>query len=185
MIIYFFDANFLPTIFCKLKMKILFYSLSLILAFSVNFIFADVKELAWRDLIPQNAKAPIIQLSPMHAFGDESAPAAKQLFLDAPVVTELNDTLIKLPGYIVPLDLDEEYRVNEFLLVPYFGACIHVPPPPPNQIIYVKAELGIKLSDMYDPFWVEGKIKVKTVTSELAQSAYSLEATKIYPYPLD
>jgi len=107
------------------------------------FLYADVRELAWTDLIPPHAKAPILNLSPMHAFGDETGPRAAQLYLDAPVVQELNNVEVKLPGYIVPLDLDEDYRVNEFLLVPYFGACIHVPPPPPNQIIYVKAELGI------------------------------------------
>jgi len=157
----------------------------IIFIFSSNLVSAKVRELAWRDLIPPNAKAPIIQLAPMHAFGDESGHAAKQLFLNAPVVNNLNGANIKLPGYIVPLDLDEEFRVNEFLLVPYFGACIHVPPPPSNQIIYVKTELGIKLADMYDPFWVEGKLKVETINSELAQAGYAMEASKIYPYPLD
>jgi len=163
----------------------LIYSLWILFSTCTNAKPADVREIAWADLIPPNAEAPLLQLSPMHAFGDESGPRAAQLYLDAPIVAQLDGQNIKLPGYIVPLDLDEDFRVNEFLLVPYFGACIHVPPPPPNQIIYVKAELGIKLEDMYDPFWIEGTISAVAVSSELAKAGYSMHASKIYPYQLD
>ena len=74
--------------------------------------------------------------------------------------------------------------MTEFLLVPYFGACIHVPPPPSNQIIHVNTELGVMLDALYQPFWVEGPLKVEHSSSELAEVGYQLAAEKIYPYEL-
>ena len=89
---------------------------------------------------------------------------------------------MRLPGYIVPLEVSEEGRVIEFLLVPYFGACIHVPPPPSNQIVHVKSELGVLMDALYQPFWVEGPLQVKNSTSDLADAGYAMDANKIYPY---
>jgi hypothetical protein len=91
---------------------------------------------------------------------------------------------IRLPGYIVPLEVNEEGRTTDFLLVPYFGACIHVPPPPSNQIVHVKSELGVKLDELYQPYWVEGPLQVKASSSELADAGYQMEADKIYVYEL-
>jgi hypothetical protein len=70
------------------------------------------------------------------------------------------------------------------LLVPYFGACIHVPPPPSNQIVHVKSEVGVKLDELYQPYWIEGALQVKASTSELADAGYQMEADKIYAYEL-
>jgi len=89
-----------------------------------------------------------------------------------------------LPGYIVPLEVNEEGRTTDFLLVPYFGACIHVPPPPSNQIVHVKSELGVKLDELYQPYWVEGPLQVKASSSELADAGYQMDADKIYVYEL-
>jgi hypothetical protein len=66
--------------------------------------------------------------------------------------------------------------------VPYYGACIHVPPPPPNQIIYVRIPQGIKVTDIYNPFWIEGILKVETVTKDNGVSAYSLDAESVADY---
>jgi len=68
--------------------------------------------------------------------------------------------------------------------VPYFGACIHVPPPPSNQIVHVTSELGVLLDALYQPFWVEGPLKTEHVSSELAEVGYQMEADKIYAYEL-
>jgi hypothetical protein len=87
-------------------------------------------------------------------------------------------------GYIVPLEVNEEGRTTDFLLVPYFGACIHVPPPPSNQIVHVKSELGVKLDELYQPYWIEGPLQVKASSSELADAGYQMEADKIYVYEL-
>ncbi|MGA8135704.1 MAG: DUF3299 domain-containing protein, partial [Pseudomonas gingeri] len=99
-------------------------------------------------------------------------------------VKALDGQHVRLPGYIVPLEVSEEGRTTEFLLVPYFGACIHVPPPPSNQIVHVTSELGVKVDELYQPYWIEGDMQVKQSSSDLADAGYSMEAQKIYVYEL-
>ncbi|MCU1736965.1 MULTISPECIES: DUF3299 domain-containing protein [Pseudomonas] len=148
------------------------------------------KELAWQDMIPPDAPPEIPQMTPLHDLSKlgsmdiEAAPAAKQSLPDAPVVKALDGQHVRLPGYIVPLEVSEEGRTTEFLLVPYFGACIHVPPPPSNQIVHVTSELGVKVDELYQPYWIEGDMQVKQSSSDLADAGYSMEAQKIYVYEL-
>ena len=118
------------------------------------------------------------------ALAAEAAPAAAQQSPAAPVVEALDGQMVKLPGYIVPLDMTDEGRVIEFLLVPYFGACIHVPPPPSNQIVHATSELGVRVEALYEPFWIEGPMRVEHASSELAEAGYRMQAQKIYPYEL-
>jgi uncharacterized protein len=96
----------------------------------------------------------------------------------APVVASLDGKRVHIGGYIVPLDFDAT-RVKEFLLVPFVGACIHVPPPPANQIVYVKTEQGFDVQGTFDPVWVTGTLKVSPAFTGLAEAGYSLEAEKI------
>ena len=98
------------------------------------------------------------------------------------VVEEMNQTPIRIPGFVVPLEYGEDQRVTEFFLVPFFGACIHVPPPPPNQIIYMKVEEGFELVNLYDPVWVSGVLQTSLTENEMATSAYSMNAELIEPY---
>jgi len=149
-----------------------------------------VEELTWGDLVPPEARDLMGMPQPVHdlsgladALSDEEfGDPAVQLVPDAPVVAELNGRQIKLPGYIVPLGISEQGMVNEFLLVPYFGACIHVPPPPSNQIVYVQSEAGIRLQDLYQPFWITGAMQVEPVESELANAGYRIAQAQIEPY---
>lgn len=96
------------------------------------------------------------------------------------LVEELDDTEGSLVGFLVPLDFNAE-RSTEFVLVPYFGACIHVPPPPPNQIVYVKYPKGLVLSEteMYAPFHVKGRIKAAYAQTDLAPVGYQMTASGI------
>ena len=100
----------------------------------------------------------------------------------APVVAELDGKRVHIGGYIVPLDFDAT-RVKEFLLVPFVGACIHVPPPPANQIVYVKTEQGFDVQGTFDPVWVTGTLKVTPAFTGLAEAGYSLEAEKVEARP--
>jgi len=100
----------------------------------------------------------------------------------APVVPELDGKLVKIPAYITPLEFEGQSKISEFLLVPYVGACIHVPPPPANQIVFAKVREAIKFNDMYEPVWAIGTLRTETVTSELAESGYKLEVEQILPY---
>lgn len=151
---------------------------------------AEVRELTWSEMVPADAPAQVAEPAPMHDLSQladalsESGPAAMQQSPAAPVVEELDGQMVKLPGYIVPLDVTDEGRVTEFLLVPYFGACIHVPPPPSNQIVHVTAELGVLMDTLYQPFWIEGPLKVEQSSSELAEAGYQMQAQKIYAYEL-
>ena len=162
--------------------------LLLLLSVSSPLWAAEPKVLTWEEMIPPDAPkiapitAPIHDLSKLSdALSVESALAAHQ---QSPVVKARDGQNVRLPGYIVPLEVSEEGRVTEFLLVPYFGACIHVPPPPSNQIVHVTSELGVKVEELYQPYWIEGPMQVKASTSELADAGYSMEADKILVYEL-
>ena len=165
--------------------------LALLMLVALPLWAAEPKELTWSEMIPPDAPAEVPNMTPLHdmsqmssALSAESAPAARQDMPNAPVVKALDGQNVRLPGYIVPLEVSEEGRTTEFLLVPYFGACIHVPPPPSNQIVHVKSEVGVKLDELYQPYWIEGAMQVKPSTSELADAGYQMEADKIYIYEL-
>ncbi|MEO0803486.1 MAG: DUF3299 domain-containing protein [Cyanobacteria bacterium J06642_2] len=102
---------------------------------------------------------------------------------------ELNDAQIRMPGYVLPLEFTDT-KITEFLLVPYVGACIHVPPPPPNQIVLVQVPEGMKSAGMFEPVWVTGTIAAQAVSKNLEVSdgdidvniGYGLQANLIEPY---
>jgi hypothetical protein len=100
----------------------------------------------------------------------------------APVVQSLDGKRVHIGGYVVPLDF-EATRVKEFLLVPFIGACIHVPPPPANQIVYVKAEQGFDVKATFEPVWVTGTLTVTPAFTGLAEAGYTITAEKVEPRP--
>ena len=160
------------------------------LALLMPLAFAEVRELQWSELIPEGAPPPPppVALHDLEQLADalaaESGPAAPQQSPAEPVVQALDGIRARLPGYIVPLEISEEGRVTEFLLVPYFGACIHVPPPPSNQIVHATSELGVKMDALYQPYWIEGPLRVEHASSELAEAGYRMAAQKISLYEL-
>ena len=166
--------------------------LSILLLVSTSLWADEPRPLEWAQLIPEGAPVIAPQLAPMHdlsqlssALAAESGPAAHQQTPIAPVVKALDGQQVKLPGYIVPLEVSEEGRTTEFLLVPYYGACIHVPPPPSNQIVHIVSEMGVRVEDLYQPYWIEGRMQVKNTSSELAEAGYQMDAEKIYAYELE
>lgn len=144
---------------------------------------ASVRELDWEDLIPKDTKGRSTSgvPAPAHDYLGEGGMAAQQV-LDFSVRKELDGITVKLPGFIVPLDIGKDGLITEFFLVPYFGACIHVPPPPPNQIVYVKIEKGIALDSIYEAYWITGNLKVNNKTTRLGASAYQISANKVEIY---
>ena len=116
---------------------------------------------------------------------------AERRLKKAAINTDLDGRLIKLPGYLLPLEFSGT-MVTEFLLVPYIGACIHAPPPPPNQIVHVKvlAKGGYKSSKYFDPIWVTGIISAKAMIKDLflidgsagINIGYTMEANRIELY---
>lgn len=112
----------------------------------------------------------------------ETADRFQQALVSVRVIEKLNGQAIKIPGFIVPLEYNDDQVITEFFLVPYFGACIHVPPPPPNQIIYVKYDKGFKLDALYDPFYISGILKTELINNDLGTSAYTMIAEMLEPY---
>lgn len=104
-------------------------------------------------------------------------------------VSELDGKTVRIPGYALPLEHDGT-AVTEMLLVPYVGACIHVPPPPANQIVYVRLNQSYKADDLYDPVWITGRMRVEAANKSLTyvdgsagiDAAYTLEGVKVEPY---
>ena len=133
------------------------------------------------DAIPQLKKAGI----------DIAELMAKRKLLQTSIVEELNGQRIRIPGYLLPLEVSET-KVTEFLLVPYVGACIHVPPPPPNQIIHVEIipKKSYHSKSLYEPVWVTGVIAVKSMVKDLflvdgsdeVDIGYTMQANRIEPY---
>lgn len=97
-------------------------------------------------------------------------------------VEALDGVLIRMPGYVVPFDFKTDSTHREFLFVPYMGACIHTPPPPPNQIIFVRADPAIKVDDIWAPYWIEGTLQTEKTENDLGNTAYSLSMTLIEDY---
>lgn len=100
---------------------------------------------------------------------------------------DLDGKQVRMPGYLLPLEYDGK-QVTEFLLVPYVGACIHTPPPPPNQIVYVRSEEGFETDGgLFTPVWVSGVMKTNQSRSNLSlvdgssdiPSSYTIEASTV------
>jgi hypothetical protein len=141
------------------------------------------RELDWGELLPQDARARFSggPPPPTHDTLGEGGLAAQQV-MDFSVNKALDGALIKIPGFIVPLDVGKDGLVTDFFLVPYFGACIHVPPPPPNQIVHVRISKGIALDSIYEAYWITGRMKVVNKSTRLGASAYQLAASNVEIY---
>lgn len=133
----------------------------------------EVKELYWEDLVPEGFTMPAV--TPDHRG------TMMQVAPDAPLVESLNNTLVKIPGFVVPLEGDAE-KITEFLLVPYFGACIHVPPPPSNQLVYVKFKDGVPVTSLYDAVWVTGTLSTDGWKGDIASVGYSMSGISVSPF---
>jgi hypothetical protein len=154
---------------------------------------AEITELIWEDLIPNDFIQPENPLSTMSQEeidklmdGSEESEVEleklKEAFYYAPVVDELDGKRVKLPAYITPLEYNENQMMNEFLLVPYVGACMHTPPPPANQVVHAKTVEAIENRSMYEAVWAIGILRAKTSQSELAEAGYQLEVEEVMPY---
>ena len=136
-----------------------------------------VRKLSWEDLLPAGEVAPPQAVDHSRSPVFDDFPYA----VSAGTVPDLAGQVVKLPGFVVPLDVVGG-KVASFLLVPYFGACIHQPPPPPNQIVYVQFKEPVEVESMYDPVWVTGKLGLEAHVGGLAEAGYSMEGRGIEKY---
>lgn len=143
----------------------------------------EVLQVDWDALLPDKERNDFAAEPPppIHDYLGEGGMAARQSGSSS-VNPALNGRTVKVPGFVVPLEMTADGVIREFFLVPYFGACIHVPPPPPNQIVYVKMTQGIKVRSVYDAIWITGKLRAETKLSRMGAAAYTLTGEKIEPY---
>ncbi|WP_213955585.1 MULTISPECIES: DUF3299 domain-containing protein [unclassified Variovorax] len=144
--------------------------------------------IAWEELVPKD-------WDPMKAFKgidfsklDDNDPRANEMLMklqkasdNAPTNPAMDGVMVRIPGYLVPLE-EKNGQVSEFLLVPYFGACIHTPPPPANQIIHVQTASADKGLRAMDTIWVTGKMQTLRNDSMMGTSGYHVAADSVTRY---
>jgi hypothetical protein len=150
---------------------------------------AGVRTLNWDELIPAGwDPRKELKLDPKAMRSALEGGEAEQQMMrqlrevwdTAPTRPELDGLTVRMPGYVVPLD-GHDGRIREFLLVPYFGACIHSPPPPANQIVHVHLPQPQALRTM-DTVWVTGRLLRQRADNEMGISGYALTGAAVAPY---
>lgn len=152
------------------------------------------EEIEWTDLVPENYNPEKLVQEYQKKFDIDNLPdndpkvtellrKLAELQKTAPVNAQLNGKTVKLPGFVLPVESDGQ-QTTEFLLVPYYGACIHVPPPPANQTVYVTMQdkKGATIRKLFDTVWVTGILQTEKLSTDLADAGYTLKALKVEPY---
>ncbi|NVK56773.1 MAG: DUF3299 domain-containing protein [Alteromonadaceae bacterium] len=148
-------------------------------------------EIEWTDLMPQDDLSALldppeflneiedgsqqdsVEALNQRQLNDEKAQRYREALISTRIIDEFNGKAVRIPGYIVPLEQNQNREVTAFFVVPYFGACLHMPPPPPNQVLYVSFKDGIALENLQQPYWFEGTLTVEVNQHELGTSAYT------------
>ena len=139
----------------------------------------DYIDLNWTDLVPEGQPAvpPMLQALIDH---DQLALSSQQPVSHG-VRTDWNDQIVRLPGFVLPVDYSGT-GVTAFILVPFVGACVHVPPPPANQLVFVTTDQPYESSGLYESVNVIGKFGAASMSTHLAEIGYTLKADQIEPY---
>ena len=175
-------------------------------------IYWGVKEgealsLMWEDLMPEGSEEALLrEYEQFYAMLEKRYAANTTTLADArnpyasiaegseldfmpqlgtfDTVDDLNGEHVRIPGYVVPFTFDSSQEWDEFLFVPYMGACIHTPPPPPNQIIFVRSAPATEVKDIWAPYWLEGTLSTEKTENDLGDTAYSMSLISLDPYPM-
>jgi len=172
---------------------------AMLLFASVSYAADEPREVQWEELVPQgwNPNSVFDQYTDEEYtnLSDEQylklQIEAQAMLDEAPTVESLDGETVRIPGFVLPLEFDET-SIKEFLLVPYFGACIHTPPPPANQVIHGKLESNFEITKLFEPVWISGKIKTIRAQQTLGESGfsqsldvetgYTMEVEQVTPY---
>lgn len=151
-----------------------------------------ILQLDWPDLIPTDVDPQTLYdkvsrqslMTPENEdpFSQAVLAVTRAISARSPVVDSLNGEQVRLSGLVVPLEWHGD-TLNEFLLVPYLGACVHVPPPPANQIVYVRMQQEpVDMLGLFDAVTVTGTLLTVYSEREEGDAAYTLEAERVEPY---
>ena len=150
------------------------------------------QEIDWEDLVPAGYSREDISarfdermagVEPGSPEADEILVELQNEYGDQPVNPELAGNGVQLAGFVAPLTYSGDL-ITEFLLVPYFGACIHVPPPPVNQTVLVSLQdgQGITIEESYGPVWVVGTLTVDGVDTDIGSAGYTINSAETGVY---
>lgn len=141
----------------------------------------DAKEIMWDELMPPPDQKVIDRYQ-----AGKMERAEVMAYLDKLGVTpvdQMDKQYVRIPGYLVPLNMDKNQKATELLLVPTMGACVHTPPPPPNQTIFVRYEKGIEVTEAgYTPYWLVGTISVERNDSQYTETLYAMKVESVEEY---
>ncbi len=149
---------------------------------------ATARTIAWDALVPAGWD-PFKEFKDLNfQMMDDGDPRAaamlkkmRDVWDNAPVNTALVGQTVRIPGYVVPLE-DSKDGLKEFLLVPYFGACVHSPPPPANQIVHVLPKTPAKGFRSMDAVWITGTLTTGRADTYMGAASYRIEALSVAPY---
>lgn len=151
---------------------------------------AQFSEITWDELVPsdwnpmksfQNLPEELAELPDSDPQVQALYDRLRKIWDEAPTISSFEGRAVKIPGFIVPLEGGKE-GLREFLLVPYFGACIHTPPPPANQIIHVKSNSPVQGFQSMSSVWVSGIMHLMRSNSALGVSGYGIQAEHVEEY---
>lgn len=141
------------------------------------------QRLAWTDLAPPGWK-PFAGGGDIASLRDDT-PAARARWAalqtaweSAPLRHDLDGVEVRLAGYLVPLEGNRQ-GLTEFLLVPYYGSCIHSPPPPANQVVWVRLQTPLPTPPSFAQVEVTGRLTVQRQRSALAASGYRMDGNAV------
>jgi hypothetical protein len=140
--------------------------------------FAD---LDWSRMVPPEDFKALEDAPPVLHVGNQRMKQVGTLH----TVAALDGKKVRLPGYVVPLESDDDGKMIEFFFVPFYGACIHVPPPPPNMLVHVRLGKGIETPSLYDPVTLKGVLHTQMTQNAMASSAYTMDDATVEPYRND
>jgi hypothetical protein len=138
-------------------------------------------ELEWTRMMPKEDYDQLQHAPPVVHIGNKQGKQIGTLH----TIPALAGRKVRLSGYVVPLASDDQNRMTEFFFVPFYGACIHVPPPPPNMMVHVVLAHGIDPPQLWDPYWLRGVLRIETTSNSMAASAYDMQQAALLPYNED
>jgi hypothetical protein len=146
------------------------------------------REITWDDLIPRDwnplKTLQSLDLSKLEDSDPRASEAMAQLRAEwdrAPIVPAMAGQRVRIAGFVVPLETTRQ-GVQEFLLVPYFGACIHVPPPPANQVVHVKPDRPVPEKTAQQPVWIAGVIQAARSDTAYGTAGYRMSDARVEPW---
>ena len=146
----------------------------------------ETLEISWPDLLPASERATLDAMrsgaGSAEDLAEYSSSSRDYQTGSFRTVERLDGRRVRMPGFLLPLDVTQRGQANAFLLLPYHGACVHYPAPPPNQIVYVTSIEPVAFDALWDPVWVEGVLQIDRRATELAETAYSMTVESVSDY---